>query len=93
MLCDELGQLLITLVNATATVFGDDAIVSQVRPSGTYDDDGVILDVTISYREYNYTEEELEILLQLLDNFIYNPIITSDEILSRVRLEVVPVGG
>lgn len=93
MLCDELGQLLITLVNATATVFGDDAIVSQIRPSDTYDEDGVILDVTISYREYNYTEEELEILLQLLDNFIYNPIITSDEILSRVRLEVVPVGG
>jgi hypothetical protein len=92
MLCDELGKLLITLVNATATVFGDDAIVSKITPSGTYDEDGVILDITITYRDYNYTEEELEILLQLLDNFIYNPIVTPDWILNRVRLEVVPIG-
>ena len=44
----DIGRLLITIDNAITTVWHDDACITHLIPSPTYDDDGVLLDITIS---------------------------------------------
>ena len=84
----NLGTLLISIHNATATVFGDNACVTSIIPSQTYDDDGVILDVTVSILKYKYDEEDYQLLLEIFDNLIYNPLFNSDYTLSKVNIQI-----
>ena len=85
MLCDELGKLLVALVNALATVYGDDAIVTHVIPSPYYEEDGTILNVTIGIRD---SIEDKDEKFELFETIIYNPILHSDWILSKVDIGV-----
>ena len=89
MLCDELGRLLISIANATETVFGDNAHVTHVVPSPWYDDLGILLDITVTVLEDRYDDEKLDNLMQVFDNLIYNPLFNSNYILSKVNIEVV----
>ena len=89
MLCDELGTLLTSISNATNTVFGDNALVTHVVHSPWYDSMGIILDITVTVLEDRYEEEELEKLVRIFDNLVYNPLFNSDFILSKVKIEMV----
>lgn len=91
MLCDELGTLLTTISNATATVFGDNAHVTHVIPSPNYDTYGTILDITVSIMKKNYDDDEYKARLEIFDNLIYNPVINSDWILTKVDIVVVTI--
>lgn len=88
MLCDELGKLLISVSNATETVFGDNALVTDVVPSNRYKDSGIILDITVTVLKSRYEPDVLERLLQIFDSLVYEPLFNSDFILSKVNIEV-----
>lgn len=92
MLCDELGKLLISIYNATMTVWGDNAHVTHVVPSPDYGAYGTILNVTISVIKDRYTDEEYKGLMEIFDQLVYNPLINSDWILTKVDIVVMPVG-
>ena len=92
MLCDELGHLLVTISNATATVFGDNAHVTHVVPSPDYDAYGTILNITVSVMKKHYTDEEYNQRLKIFDELVYNPVINSDWILTKVDIVVMPLG-
>ena len=53
----DIGRLLITIDNAVTTVWHDDACITHLIPSPTYDDDGVLLDVTISILKNKYSKD------------------------------------
>ena len=89
MLCDELGKLLISISNATNTVFGDNAYVTHVVPSPWYDDMGIILDITVTILEDKYDDDKLNDLLDIFNNLIYNPLFNTDFILSKVNIETI----
>ena len=92
MLCDELGKLLVSVYNATMTVFGDNAHVTHVVPSPNYDTDGTILNITVSVMKDRYTDEEYTGLMEIFDQLVYNPLINSDWILTKVDIVVMPLG-
>ena len=91
MLCEDLGKFLVTISNACMTVFGDDAMVTHVVPSPRYEKEGIILDVTIKYRT-NTDKENISTRLEILDNLIYNPVLTPNYIISKVNVVVLPLG-
>ena len=82
----DLGKLLITIDNAVMTVWQDDACITHLIPSPTYDNDGVLLDITISVFRSKYTDEEHTRLMELFDNLVYNPIFHSERTLSKVNI-------
>ena len=84
----KLGLLLVSIDNATTTVFGDIACVTIIKPSSEYEKDGVILDITVSVLKYKYSDEDYTKLLEIFDNLIYNPLFNSDYTLSRVNIQM-----
>ena len=82
----DLGQLLVTIDNAVTTVWQDDAYITHLIPSPTYDDDGVLLDITISVLKDKHTNAEHQVLMEIFDNLVYNPIFHSERILSKVNI-------
>lgn len=81
----DIGELLIALDNATLTVFGDDAFITHIIPSPTYEEDGVILDITISVLRDGFSNEEYETKLGIFDELIYNPVFHFKEALLKVN--------
>lgn len=84
----DLGYLLVSIDNAVITVFGDDACITHLIPSPNYEDEGVILDVTISILKDRYTEDILKQKLEIFDNLVYNPIFNSNRILTKVDITI-----
>ncbi len=82
----DLGKLLVTIDNAVMTVWQDDACITHLIPSPTYDEDGVLLDVTISVLKSKYSDEDHKRLMEIFDNLVYNPIFHSEHILSKVNI-------
>ena len=91
MLCEDLGKFLVTVSNACVTVFGDDAMVTHVVPSPRYEKEDIILDVTIQYRDW-VDEDKIECKLKILDELIYNPVLTPEYVMSKVNIVVMPLG-
>lgn len=91
MLCEDLGKFLVTISNACVTVFGDDAMVTHVVPSPRYEKEGIILDITIKYRDW-VDKDKIESKLKILDDLIYNPVLTPEYIMTKVNIVVVPLG-
>lgn len=91
MLCEDLGKFLVTISNACMTVFGDDAMVTHVVPSSRYEDEDIILDVTIQYRDW-VDSDNISSKLKILDELIYNPVLTPEYIISKVNIVVMPLG-
>lgn len=91
MLCEDLGKFLVTISNACVTVFGDDAMVTHVVPSPRYEKEGIILDITIKYRDW-VDKDKIESKLKILDELIYNPVLTPEYIMAKVNIVVVPLG-
>lgn len=91
MLCEDLGKFLVTISNACVTVFGDDAMVTHVVPSLRYEKEGIILDITIKYRDW-VDKDKIESKLKILDDLIYNPVLTPEYIMTKVNIVVVPLG-
>lgn len=84
----DLGYLLVSIDNAVTTVFGDDACITHLIPSPNYENEGVILDVTISILKDRYTEDILKQKLEIFDNLVYNPIFNSNHILTKVDIVI-----
>ena len=82
----DLGKLLVTIDNAVMTVWQDDACITHLIPSPTYDEDGILLDVTISVLKSKYSDEDHKRLMEIFDNLVYNPIFHSEHILSKVNI-------
>ena len=91
MLCEDLGKFLVTISNACVTVFGNDAMVTHVVPSPRYEKEGIILDITIKYRDW-VDKDKIESKLKILDDLIYNPVLTPEYIMTKVNIVVVPLG-
>lgn len=91
MLCEDLGKFLVTISNACVTVFGNDAMVTHVVPSPRYEKEGIILDITIKYRDW-VDKDKIESKLKILDDLIYNPVLTPEYIITKVNIVVVPLG-
>ena len=91
MLCEDLGKFLVTISNACVTVFGNDAMVTHVVPSPRYEKEGIILDITIKYRDW-VDKDKIESKLKILDDFIYNTVLTPEYIITKVNIVVVPLG-
>lgn len=91
MLCEDLGKFLVTISNACVTVFGDDAMVTHVVPSPRYEKEGIILDITIKYRDW-VDKDKIESKLKILDELIYNPVLTPEYIMAKVNIVVMPLG-
>lgn len=91
MLCEDLGKFLVTISNACVTVFGDDAMVTHVVPSPRYEEEGIILDITIKYRDW-VDKDKIQDKLKILDELIYNPVLTPEYIMTKVNIVVMPLG-
>ena len=91
MLCEDLGKFLVTISNACVTVFGNDAMVTHVVPSPRYEKEGIILDITIKYRDW-VDKDKIESKLKILADLIYNPVLTPEYIITKVNIVVVPLG-
>lgn len=91
MLCEDLGKFLVTISNACVTVFGDDAMVTHVVPSPRYEKEGIILDITIKYRDW-VDKDKIESKLKILDELIYNPVLTPEYIMAKVNIVVMSLG-
>ncbi len=82
----DIGALLISIDNATTTVFGDDAHITHIIPSPKYHDEGIILDITISIFRDRFSDEEYEIKMNIFDELVYNPIFNSENALLHVDI-------
>ena len=88
-LCRDLGNLLITIDEGVATLFGDNALVTKIVPSPRYDKEDIILDITIEILKSRYNDDEkYDFRRQMLDELIYNPTMRSDFVLSKVNIVV-----
>ena len=86
----NLGNLLITIDEALSTLFGDNAHVTQIIPSRDFDNDGTLLDLTITILKNRYdNEKEYNFRRKMLDELIYNPLMHSDWILTKVNISFV----
>lgn len=86
----KLGNLLLTIDEALSTLFGDNAHVTQIVPSRDFDKDGTLLDLTITILKNRYdNEEEYDFRRKMLDELIYNPLMHSDWILTKVNISFV----
>lgn len=84
----KIGNLLVSLDNAVATVFNDNAYITHIVPSPSFDNDGVLLDITIEVLKSKYSEDEYNARMDIFNNIIYNPIFHSDHTLSKVNVVV-----
>lgn len=82
----EIGNLLIALDNAVLTVFNDDAFITHIIPSPRYEDDGTILDITITIMRDKIDDEEYDIKLGIFDELIYNPVFNYANALLKVNI-------
>lgn len=82
----KIGELLIALDNATATVFGDDAYITHIIPSPRYEDNGTILDITISVMVDNLSEDEYSTKMSIFDELIYNSVFNYSDALLKVNI-------
>lgn len=82
----DLGKLLITIDNATTTVFLDDAYITDIVPSSKYSDEGTLLDITISVLRDKFTDEVYDLKMHIFDELVYNPLFHSERILSKVNI-------
>ena len=85
----KIGKLLTTIDNATIAMFEDNACVTVVTPSSTYEEDGILLNIVIEILKFNYSDNEYEVRKNLFDEIIYNPSMFSEYILSKVNVKVV----
>ena len=79
-----------TIDEAVVTLFGDNALVTHVVPSPKYDDERIILDVTIEILKSRYIDdvEGYSFRRKMLDELIYNPAMHSEFVLSKVDIVV-----
>ena len=82
----KIGELLVALDNATVTVFGDDACITHIIPSPRYEDDGTILDITISVMLDNLSEDEYSTKMDIFDELIYNSVFNYTDALLKVNI-------
>lgn len=82
----DLGALLISIDNAVMTVFGDDACITHIIPSPDYDDNGTLLNITISVLSNRYDKEVYERKMNIFDELVYEPIFNSASALSKVDI-------
>ena len=82
----QIGELLVALDNATLTVFGDKAYITHIIPSPRYEDNGTLLDITISIMRDKLTDEEYDIKLGIFDELIYNPVFNYADALLKVNI-------
>lgn len=85
----KIGKLLTTIDNAIIAMFEDNACVTVVTPSSTYEEDGVLLNIVIEILKFNYSDNEYEVRKNLFDEIIYNPSMFSEYVLSKVNIKVV----
>ena len=91
MLYEDLGKFLVTILNACVTVFSYDAMVTHVVPSLRYEKEDIILDITIKYRDW-VDKDKIKSKLKILDDLIYNPVLTPEYIMTKVNIVVMPLG-
>lgn len=78
-----------TVDEAVVTLFGDNALVTHIVPSPKYDEEGVILDVTIEILKNRYDDaEKYDFRRRMLDELIYNPAMHSAFVLSKVNIVI-----
>ena len=82
----EIGNLLVALDNAVLTVFNDDAFITHIIPSPRYEDDGTILDITITIMRDRIDDEEYDVKLSIFDELIYNPVFNYANALLKVNI-------
>ena len=51
-----------------------------------YNDEGTLLDITISIFKDRYTDSEYKIKMSIFDELVYNPIFHSERTLSKVNI-------
>ena len=83
----DLGNLLVTIDEASQTLFGDNAHVTHLVPSPRFEDEGILLDITVTILKSRYDDEkEYNFRRKMLEELIYNPRMHSDFILSKVNV-------
>lgn len=82
----DIGKLLVALDNAVLTVFGDDAFITHLVPSPQYEEDGTILDVTITVNNRNISGDEYDIKMGIFDELIYNSVFHYENALLKVNI-------
>lgn len=85
-LTKKIGELLIALDNATMTVFGDDAFITHIVPSPQYDDNGTLLDITISVFKSKYNDDNFNKKMEIWDALIYDSVFDYHKALSKVNI-------
>ena len=85
----KIGKLLTTIDNAVIAMFEDNACVTVITPSSTYEEDGVLLNIVVEILKSNYSDDEYRVRKNLFDEIIYNPSMFSEYILSKVNIKVV----
>ena len=83
----DLGNLLVTIDEALQTLFDDNAHVTHLVPSPRFEDEGILLDITVTILKSRYDDEkEYDFKRKMLEELIYNPCMHSDFILSKVNI-------
>ena len=68
----KIGKLLTTIDNAVITMFEDNACITVITPSSTYEEDGVLLNIVIEILKFNYNDNEYKVRKNLFDEIIYS---------------------
>lgn len=82
MLCEDLGRLLVALPRYVNGVFGDDAIVGEIKKGY----DGKLLDIRIFIRMNGKSYDMIDDDIGLLEELIYNPCKHNDYLLSQIYI-------
>ena len=82
----KIGELLVALDNAVVAVFGDDAFITHLVPSPRYEDEGILLDVTITVQTAHISDDDYSIKLGIFDELIYNSVFNYSDALSKVDI-------
>lgn len=91
MLYEDSGKFLVTILNACVTVFGCDTMVTHVVPSPRYEKESIILDIAIKYGDW-VDKDKIKSKLKILDDLIYNPVLTPEYVMTKVNIVVMPLG-
>ena len=83
----DLGNLLVTIDEASQTLFNDNAHVTHLVPSPRFEDEGILLDITVTILKSRYEDDdEYNFRRKMLEELIYNPMMHSEFILSKVNI-------
>lgn len=85
----KIGKLLVSIDNAVAIVFDDNACITHIEPCADYKDNGILLNLVIEVFKFKYDADEYQTRLAIFDDIIYNPVLHHSSILSKINIEVV----